>query len=47
MKEEKELTEKDTRDMEEEDKTEHVERLAYVVERLELIDANEAENKAE
>ena len=33
--------------MEPEDKEEHLNRLKYVTERLELIGANEAENKAD
>jgi hypothetical protein len=44
--EQEELTIKDTRDMEDEDKDEHIDRLKYVTERLETIGANEVEHKA-
>ena len=47
LKEQQELETKDTSEMEPEDKEEHIARLSYVVERLDIIGANEAENKAD
>lgn len=44
--EQEELTKKDTKDMEDDDKDEHVDRLKYVTERLDLISADEVEHKA-
>ena len=46
LKEQEELAATDTRDMEEEDKDEHIDRMKYVNDRLELIGADEVEHKA-
>lgn len=46
LNEQEELTNKDTTELEDEEKDEHIDRLKYVTERLELIGADEVEHKA-
>jgi len=46
LKEQEELAEQDVKEMEEEEKAEHADRMAYVAERLDTIDAKDAPTKA-
>lgn len=46
LKEQDELTNKDTKDMEDEDRDEHADRMKYVIERLDMICADQVEHKA-
>jgi hypothetical protein len=46
LEEQEKLTNNDTKDMDDDDKKEQVDRLIYIAERLDLIDYTRAESKA-